>query len=99
MVEKGFDRKRSEPFSISEIHTLVFSFCIQYNEVTKYKEASIWKQILKILAIVIHNKAIIFCQILRYLMKTKGKSVCGNEAQTLFEIKSSSALLQSSYIG
>jgi hypothetical protein len=41
MVEKGFDRKRSEPFSISEIHTLVFSFCIQYNEVTKYKEASI----------------------------------------------------------
>ena len=41
MVEKGFDCKRSEPFSISEIHTLVFSFCIQHNEVTKYKEASI----------------------------------------------------------
>ena len=28
-------------FSVSEIRTLVFSFCIQYNEVTKYKEASI----------------------------------------------------------
>lgn len=23
------------------------------------------------------NKAIIFCQVLRYLMKIKGKSVCG----------------------
>ena len=29
------------------------------------------------IAVVIRNKAIIFCQILRYLMKTKGKSVCG----------------------
>ena len=32
---------------------------------------------MKISAVVIRNKAIIFCQILRYLMKTKGKSVFG----------------------
>lgn len=35
------------------------------------------KTILKILAVVIYNKVIIFCQILRYLMKAKGKSVFG----------------------
>ncbi len=28
-------------FSISEIRTFVFSFCIQYIEVTKYNEVSI----------------------------------------------------------
>lgn len=99
MVEKGFDCKRSEPFSISEIHTLVFSFCIQYNEVTKYKEASIWKQILKILAVVIRNKAIIFSKSYATWWKPKANRCVGNEAQTLFEIMSSSALLQSSYIG
>ena len=77
MAEKGFDCKRSEPFSVSEIRTFVFSFFVRYNQSNKHKGASIWKQFLKILAVVIHNKVIIFCPILRHLLKTKGKSAFG----------------------
>ena len=35
MAKWGFDCKRSEPFSVSEVRTLVFLFCVRYNQSNK----------------------------------------------------------------